>query len=819
MDNRRSALRTLHDFGGEIAERVRKAAKFYASAYSDSDGELYRLRGKEALLRLIRGAAFGAVSLLFASARTAMGAYPLGAAFYMAAGKNALFAYAGLAANALFAQENGLVLFIFYTLTLAVRFLLSRSGGAGLFREKLPARIALSAAAAGGAGLIKVFMGGLLWYDMLGALFSTLVAPIACLLYKFAFERLERFFSAKSEAESGINAEKSVAFGAEKSVAFGFEAAYEAGLVALAFSAVWAMKPFTLFGFSIATCAAFILALYVSKEGGILRGGVYGLVIGLAAAPMYAPVFGLAGIVAGLLWKLNGAAAISAAAVTGIAFGVYADGFASLRTFAPDLIAGGVIFAPFALLGLLRGSGLFTRRADDSNMNIEEAAVLRRRESSTLRKLEAVSEAFAELSEVANSLSQRLRKPSLFETRELVSECFEPHCEGCAMNAICVRRDYSETLAVYDALSRTAAKGGAVTRGDVPEYLHLRCRDLDRILAEINLRCADLFERTARYDKTGIFAEDYESMARIIEECSENEPDELDAELTERARGAIRYLDFAAASVSVYGGRRKTVVAGGVDLGGIKMTADELRRCFENLTGTSLTSPGFAIDSDYITMSMVSRRIFAAETASASSIKADERVNGDHSVHFESDDDRFYMLVSDGMGSGREAALTSRITAVFLEKLLGAGVEKPVALDMLGTFLRAKNAECFATVDMLELDLLDGSASFTKSGAAPSYIIRGSDLFKIASNTMPIGITKRLNAEEIKFSLRSGDIVVMVSDGVTGTLEDGTWLCELLTYERGGDLDALTRKIISSAKEHNKFNDDMTAVAILIREI
>jgi len=120
----------------------------------------------------------------------------------------------------------------------------------------------------------------------------------------------------------------------------------------------------------------------------------------------------------------------------------------------------------------------------------------------------------------------------------------------------------------------------------------------------------------------------------------------------------------------------------------------------------------------------------------------------------------------------------------------------------------------------MEIDLLNASASFIKSGAAPSYILRDGKLFRITSNSLPIGITRVMNAEEVKFDLQVGDIIVMMSDGVSQTLEDGIWLADLLTFgwSDGTDLDGMVKKILEGAERNNRRGDDMTVGLIKIKE-
>jgi stage II sporulation protein E len=136
------------------------------------------------------------------------------------------------------------------------------------------------------------------------------------------------------------------------------------------------------------------------------------------------------------------------------------------------------------------------------------------------------------------------------------------------------------------------------------------------------------------------------------------------------------------------------------------------------------------------------------------------------------------------MGSGEEAAFVSGVCSMFIEKMLSAGNRADITLRMLNNVIRSENmgcgSECSATVDLLELDLMSGVASFIKSGAAPTYIAREGTVYKISSRTMPVGIIKDADARITKFDTRSGDVIVMISDGCSPDSEDCPWLVEYL---------------------------------------
>lgn len=93
---------------------------------------------------------------------------------------------------------------------------------------------------------------------------------------------------------------------------------------------------------------------------------------------------------------------------------------------------------------------------------------------------------------------------------------------------------------------------------------------------------------------------------------------------------------------------------------------------------------------------------------------------------------------------------------------------------------------------------------------------------------MPVGLTREINAEEIKFGVENGDIIVMVSDGVVQSTElsaENVWLTELLAAEQeaactnGFDTGALARRIVDEAKLRGESGDDITALVTRISQL
>lgn len=370
----------------------------------------------------------------------------------------------------------------------------------------------------------------------------------------------------------------------------------------------------------------------------------------------------------------------------------------------------------------------------------------------------------------------------------------------------------AESESLCELLGARLRASGALSESDLPESLRERCCCPAALAAAANLGYARLVRRLSENDKTRIFAEDYDAISTVLRECAEEDKREyeVDTALSAHVREAVGYLDFHADSLTVFGHRRLRIAAGGVDLGRVRVSPEELRGVCEHVTGRRLSVPVFSMEEDYVCMSADAVPAVCAEGVTRSLEKRDEQVSGDSSAYFTARDGMSYMLISDGMGSGREAATASRIAVEFLRRMLGCGIGARGALDLLNNFIRHRREECFATVDLLQLDSLSGQARLIKSGAAPSFVIRDGSIFRISSGTIPVGIAAPLSSEQVRFTPEDGDVIVMMSDGVAQSLEDCAYLADLIIGQWCESLPELADRILKGAAERSGRRDDMT---------
>lgn len=213
--------------------------------------------------------------------------------------------------------------------------------------------------------------------------------------------------------------------------------------------------------------------------------------------------------------------------------------------------------------------------------------------------------------------------------------------------------------------------------------------------------------------------------------------------------------------------------------------------------------------------------LYSVFTAVAQRADGGAAVSGDCFLEFDSELGRHYVVLCDGMGSGRRAYRESKMTAELLREFLRTGFLKDKAVGMLNSALAIKgDDESFSTVDLFEFDVCTGAAEFLKIGSAESFIRHKDELETLSSASLPVGILEEVRTNTVSRRLFAGDIVVMVSDGVGeagyGVLK-GEWIKRMIKGSNG-DMQSLADEILAEAVRRSfpEKDDDMTVVAMRI---
>ncbi len=572
--------------------------------------------------------------------------------------------------------------------------------------------------------------------------------------------------------------------------------------------------------------AAFALPLVAAYRSGTERplparlGTVLPLSLlgGVALSPALLAPFPLSAAVSVLLLPYFPAAAATGAYLAALGAAFAAGGIQGLTALMPELTVSAAILLPLFRFRLIpQKAGV--REAGSSTAALLSSARARETEN----RVESLSAACKDLSGVFAAVAERLSRPGIMELKGICDKAVNARCTDCKNRTLCWEREYATTADTVCRMAAALHKDGRASASLIPKNLAGRCHRMDDILTEVNDECARRMSDARRQDKTDVIGDDYAAFSELLAEAGAGVQAEFapQNDAAEKLRRALAARGLPPPELAVYGSRRHTVVAR-FDPAHLTLGSEDLRKLLEDVLEEPMAEPEYALSGASVLLTSESRPrltvTFGAATRAAGegSRPASPPVNGDAAAQITTEDGRAIAMITDGMGTGGEAAVTARLSVRFLSEMLSAKVSLTAALRMLNNYLRARRLECSAGIDLFEVDLYTAEACFVKSGAAPSFVVRDGRLFRLLSKTVPVGILRALDAEMIRCALLPGDMVVMLSDGVLSGSHEAPWLLDLLVspgmqHRPAGEI---ARRIVSAAATESR--DDITAAVIRV---
>ncbi len=752
------------------------------------------------------------------------GAAPFGIALLAASDRKVFYILAGLIISA-WQSENRLLLIAVFSsvvlLRMLVRFVIdppwkkenAKASGEKtfaeiypyLFAEHISLRMASSAVGAFAVGLYRLIEGGLMFYDLYGTIISVVGAPLSVLLISGFFSKTKNKY--------------------RRLLAF----------VAISFGIAFAIGPTKLYGISLAMAFCLFVTLYLTKKEGAVLGILSGSVLGLAISVESVPIFAFAALVYSLLSPISLTLAAGGALSVTIAWGVYSEGLSILNGTASALVSSILVFSVCDKL-FISVKEKKKKKSNEEKVEVSEAII----RTDTLEMiasadseqqqlkdinelLTSVKESFFSMSETLYAFIEKAQTPSASDMKQICDTAFDRACTSCENRRICWSEKYRETSDALVCLSSSLVKNGSVKMDSVEDDLLSVCTRMPDILSEINHNAYLHMRQILEGDRTEVFALDYKAMADFLEStvCDNSEEYEIDTDLSEKLSKRLGKIN-SVIGVSVYGKRQRKISVFCKDRQSFEKDNKKISSLIAKETPFSI-GVGVLDENEAI--------IRFAETESISAVFAERNLRalgedkycGDTSGIFRVVGGKLYSFISDGMGSGREASISSGLCAIFLRKFLTARLPVECVLSLLNGFLRNRGSgslhECSATIDLMELDLIRRKASFYKSGAAPTYVFRNNSLFKICSHTVPVGIIKDPDIRRIDMDISAGDLVVMVSDGVTDGKEECPWLFDLLRSQgETAAPDRLVDLIVKYAKSEGA-SDDISVLVIKVNKM
>lgn len=574
--------------------------------------------------------------------------------------------------------------------------------------------------------------------------------------------------------------------------------------------------------FSLGRSVAVILVMIAAFKGGALSGAAAGTCLGLAmdiasgGDPYNTFVYAFSGLTAGifsrhgrLVFVLSFVVAGAAAALT-----VMAD---RLRMYVfYEFFVGAVIF--MVLPGnVCNVVGAFLKPAQ---LSAGESGMRKY----AARRIEGMGKT---LKELYQTLDKELSNE---HNDEDISKIFDRAagivCEKCKNKNECWNGNYMDTVNVFNDVTPAIRQRGSLLKSDMPKHFAQKCSYVDELVSAIN---GELRGQMYRKQFSARLAENrsaaygqYFDLSEILQDVAEELQNAYGPDVLAQRR-LLRYLNSinVEADVSVFRDRsgRLHIIMESARLGQLLKEPLYLDK-LSNAVGVRLCRPNDG-NSAQGRICLLEAEPLSACVGIASMKKKGESVSGDRGTYFKTDHGVLCIILSDGMGSGQEAARESIAAVRILEGFLRAGVEPAIAMKMLNSMMLLKNGDewGFATVDLVCIDLFTGETVFYKYGAAPSYVRTGKTVRRVRSENLAAGLSvgEENMPDIVRMHLKPGGIAIIASDGVIAETNDA-WVRTLITQFDGGDAKELARQALQTAYSLYGAGDDMTVLAVKLEK-
>ncbi|MCH5352148.1 MAG: SpoIIE family protein phosphatase, partial [Acutalibacter sp.] len=563
--------------------------------------------------------------------------------------------------------------------------------------------------------------------------------------------------------------------------------------------------------------------LYCARVGGISGGTVAGVTAGAiqglstAGLSYLSGAYGLGGLMAGVFSPMGKVAAAAAFIIShGVASLQTGTGNSQMLTGAIEVAAATIIY--MILPRSQRLTDLFGVRKDTlSGGALRDNIVMRLRHAS-----EALSNVYSSVEEISQKLSE-ICAPNL---QGVYNRATETVCAGCAMSAICWRKHKEQTLDNFSQLSKVLKERGKAELSDFTPEFSERCKRPGEMKDEINknygrylmkeaaeLRAAQVREAAEQHFKTtaGILEEmagEFSLYQHFDEEAAQRVEDILLDNGVIPIEVCCRLDKFGRMTVEaeIHRERQKR-------LNRAVFTKEISAAC-----GRVFSPPCVSSHEETCRIQMCQRPAFDVGRGFSQYCAKNGSFCGDSTNVFYDGCGRLIAVLSDGMGTGGRAAVDGAMTSAMAESLLKAGIGFDSMLQTVNSALIAKSGdESLATLDVTCIDLFTGKAEFRKAGAACTVVRRGKYIDVIEASSVPVGIMPQVEFACYDRELTSGDLVVMVSDGV---MVSGTeWLTDMVQdWDETENPNMLAERITEEAQKRRSdgHEDDITALVLVV---
>ncbi len=563
-----------------------------------------------------------------------------------------------------------------------------------------------------------------------------------------------------------------------------------------------------------ASAVVLLAARYGRESGGAVAGVATGTIISLATGNLSTALSGYAvgGLVSGIFAVFGKfGCALSFIAARLIFCLLNAEGYPD---YAPVYEA---VIAAAATVLIPEKAGKLVSAVAFYDENKADSATVK---ELILSKMGCAADGLSDMAVATKKVASAIERENREEMSTVLNSAAEHNCRLCSKSGECWQKRYSETAKVFYEMGSAAKENREPSENE--DFASV-CLKPDALFNDIKAKYSEAARKNAAERKIKnireVVTDQFDGMALLLRDVAAEAADvkSVDKKLSKAVRSVFEgrniplyactcyYTSDGCMHIEVSGAKERLKKA---DISAITEELADVCDC-------DLAKPMKRDTENARRLYFCENPLMTPQFAEFSINAAGEKFCGDSAEHFI---DRYgcaHMILSDGMGSGEHAALDAMMTSGLVARMIRAGFRFGPAIKLVNSALLLKSEdESLATADAFSINLYSGAANFYKAGAESSFVLKKGCASKVESISFPVGILGGAEYEQSSMHLGAGDIVVLVTDGVTASGSD--WIPSELKSLAEKSAEEIAESIAKTAhaRRTDGHSDDITVMVM-----
>lgn len=441
-------------------------------------------------------------------------------------------------------------------------------------------------------------------------------------------------------------------------------------------------------------------------------------------------------------------------------------------------------------------------------------------------RLRTAADGMTDVTTTVKAVAGIYRRRSAPKEDDIYNNVCSRVCSQCHNYNRCWNVNYDSTNRFFRTIAEVLRHSNAPDGNDLPDGFFDVCCKPETIVKNISYEAERYRNAMRESAKTGetvnIVSDQFGSVAQLLDSFSEtmDSGEEYDAEKTGMVCDVlVNDLGLEVTGCGVFRNEDSKLFCEICFPSDEKYDEQQIAHTVSEVLSVRFENPVVHTLSDStVTLTLCERTKYTVETGGYQISSDGGKWCGDTFDTFFDGKGKMYMILSDGMGTGKKAAADSVMCCSLASVLLRAGYPVDCILKMINSAMLVRSGEeSLATLDIAVINLYNGEVEFFKAGAAPSVAMRHLKLLKIQKPSLPVGILGNVKFEKVELNLRDGDSFVLMSDGVSENAVS-MWreILKDATDYKGKELaDKLAKTAHMNADNDNA--DDITVVIAAVR--